>query len=143
MLHMESKTRNSLTRMWRDDVSNMIFGSLLLFLTELKWIMVLCELHRNLQVKTHQIYSWRKEKQPFDKLKRRNINFRCLYLASLIHMKFLRRCVIKKQVLQFSFCAATLLWQKKTALGYLLTKMMPICKLKCHLVALFSYVFFV
>lgn len=59
-------------------------------------LMISCELYRNLQVKTHQIYSWRKEKQPFGRLKRRSINFRCLYLASLIHMKFLRRCVIKK-----------------------------------------------
>lgn len=60
-------------------------------------LMILCELYRNLQVKTHQTYSWRKEKQPFGRLKRRSINFRCLYLASLIHMKFPRRCAIKKQ----------------------------------------------
>lgn len=46
-------------------------------------------------MKTHLTYSWKKEKQLFDRLKRKNINFRCLSLASLIHMKFLRKCVIK------------------------------------------------
>lgn len=66
-------------------------------------LMLFCELYRNSQVKTHQTYSWRREKQPFGRLKRRSINFRCLYLASLIHMKFLRTCVIKKKNHKTSF----------------------------------------
>lgn len=62
-----------------------------------KCIMLIFQLsfHRSLQGKIHLICFWKKEKQPFDRLRKRNINFRCLSLASLIHMKFQKKCVIK------------------------------------------------
>lgn len=65
---------------------------------KLKFIMLTAQLscfHRSLQVKIHLICFWKKEKQPFDRLRKRNINFKCLSLASLIHMRFQKKCVIK------------------------------------------------
>lgn len=47
---------------------------------------------RSLPVKTIVIYSWRRENKLYNKQKKRKRNCRCLYLASLVHMKSLKKC---------------------------------------------------
>lgn len=61
---------------------------------QLEFLYLTC-VHRSLQVKIPLIYFWKKEKQHFDRLKRRSINFKCPYLGFLIHMRFQKKCVIK------------------------------------------------